>query len=283
MNNENPRRIGLLLASAVLALAGCGSPAGVMGQMDGGTGGTGGSTSDGGVDGGGDGGVVRTATTRALLPTAVNNLLLDPFATADTSLGHFVGVLLPVVGGNYQDIVPTRSFVSQAPAGVAGPVAIVAPLSTVPNPPAPATGGRILAPFPGGTAPYSAQVWVSASDATGAPVPFATGGKGITVSLLPNDMSQPAYPLTTSGAPLEIAGREWVLLALATPVPMTQGGWFMIAIDDVSASFQLQAPQVTPAAGAFMQPPPTAPRTERDRVAVEAYAELAHRPRRRPR
>jgi len=270
------RHLTLVLAPALLALAGCpSSPHAVMGELDGG--------SDGG-DAGDSGAPVRTATTRALLPTSLENLLLDPFVTADTSLGHFVGLVLPTVGASYQELTAGRAFVSQAPAGVAAPVAVLAALVGYGSP-TPVTSGEILAPFPGGTAPFSAQVWVSAGDASGKPVPFATGGKGIAVSLLPNDSTLPAYALTVSGAPVELDGREWVLLALATPVAVTEGGWFSIVIDDVNASFQLQAPQVTPAtAGAGGGAGPrTTPRTERDREAVAAYAVLTQRSRRRSR
>jgi hypothetical protein len=275
MTTDAPHTLALVLAPALLALAlaGCGSsPSAVMGETDGG--------SDAGSDAGDDGGaVVRKATTRALLPTAVTNLLLDPFVTSDTSLGHFVGVLLPAAAANYVEFTPVRSFVSQAPVGVAGPIAVLAPITTYGEPSA--TSAQILAPFPGGTASFDAQIWVSAGDAAGMPVPFATGGKGFAVSLLPNDTSLPAYPLAVSGTPVELAGREWVLFALATPVAVVQGGWFSIVVDDVKASFQVQAPQVTPA-GAMGGSPRTTPRTERDRVALEAYTALTHR-RRRPR
>jgi hypothetical protein len=271
----NTPSLGLLLSPALLALASCSSPPpAVSGEQDGG--------SDAGADAGPP---VRTATTRALLATPVDNLLLDPFVTSDTSLGHFVGVLLPIVNGNYQSFTAGRSFVSQAPAGVAAPVGVIPALASDSSA-TPVTSGQIVAPFPGGTAPFNAQVWASASDATGAPVTFAAGGGSLKVSLLPNDLSQPAYVLTVTGSPVELDGRQWVLLALATPVPMTQGGWFSIFIDSASSSFQLQAPQVTPATGASMDSdgggsPRTTPRTERDSRVLEAYVALTHRPRRR--
>ena len=270
--------LALLLSPPLLALVACSSPPrAVTGEQDGGFG--------GGSDAGADAGPpVRTATTRALLATPVDNLLLDPFVTSDTSLGHFVGVLLPFVNDDYQGFTIGRSFVSQAPAGVTAPVAVVSSLMPGSSS-TPVTSEQIVAPFPGGTAPFNAQVWASAGDAKGAPVTFAAGGGSLKVSLLPNDLSQPAYLLTVTGSPVELDGRQWVLLALATPVPMTQGGWFSIVVDDVDASFQLQAPQVTPATGmdggGGGSSPRTTPRTERDSRVLEAYVALTRRARRR--
>ncbi len=262
--------LGLLLSLLAPASCSSSSPASSSGGSTGG--------GDAGSDAGEEAGApLRTATTRALLATSVENLLLDPFVTTDTSLGHFVGVVLPISGTNYQLYTPDRSFVSQAPAGVAAPVAIVA-LSASDGSPLPATGVQIVAPFPGGTPLFSAQVWASVGDAKGNPVSFATGGNVLEVSLLSNDASQPAYPLTVSGSPVELDGRQWVLLALAAPVAMPQGGWFSIVLDDIDATFQLQAPQVTPAGAPAVGGMRTTPRTERDRRVLEAYPVLTHRP-----
>jgi len=98
---------------------------------------------------------------------------------------------------------------------------------------------------------------------------------------LPNDLPTQTYPLTRQGAPPRVfAGRQWVRFALAIPAPMPQGGWFSVTIDDVNASFQLQAPEVSPTAAPGPLPPPLphrAPRTARESAVLKAYAELTHR------
>jgi len=61
---------------------------------------------------------------------------------------------------------------------------------------------------------------------------------------------------------------------------MPQGGWFTIAIDDANATFQLQAPQVTPTAAGMKGPRPvprTAPRRDEARAALAAYVEITRR------
>ena len=233
--------------------------------------------SDAGPDAGDDAGPpLRTATTRPLLGTSVRNLLLDPFVTTDTSLGHFNGLFLPIVGTTYTTLTLRRAFVSQSPAGVTAPVASSGSLSGVD---AAATSVEIVAPFPGGSDPLAAQIWVSVGDAQGSPVPFATGGKGVAVNLLPNDAPTQTYPLTPDGAPPQVfAGREWVRFAPASPVPMAQGGWFSIVVDDVNASFQLQAPEVTPTAMTGAIPPPKAvPRAARESAVLAGYVEVTRR------
>ncbi len=274
-----------LLCPALLALAACSSPSpSSVGMQDGGPFDAG---QDAAMEAGPEAGVeeagapIRTATTRPLLATSTQNLLSDPFVTSDTSLGHFVYVVLGPVGGvSYSTYLLDRSFVSQAPAGIAAPVALLGALINVS---AAAESAQILAPFAGGTAPFDAQIWASAGDASGNPVAFDTGGKGLVVSLLPNDLPSKAYPLTVTGAPVVLAGRSWVKLALASPVPMPQGGWFSIAVEDTTTSFQLQAPEVTPAAAALvagpLPPSRTAPRSDHARTAVAAYGEILRRTR----
>jgi hypothetical protein len=215
----------------------------------------------------------RTATRRSLLATSTRSLLLDPFVTADTSWGHFVGLLLPAVNGRYKISAPRRAYVSRAPGGVAAPVASIAAISTLD--PA-ATGLSLVAPFPGGSHPFDAKIWVSAGDAAGMPVPFDTAAARLTVALLPNDLPSTTYPLAKAGPPVSFAGREWALLALPAAVPMPEGGWFSITVDDVHVTFQLQAPEVTPAT-ATGPVRVTGVRRERDRAGVAAYVKMTLR------
>jgi hypothetical protein len=71
-----------------------------------------------------------------------------------------------------------------------------------------------------------------------------------------------------------LGGRTWVKLATKAPVPMAQGGFFLIAVHDRHATFQLQAPQVLMASASSPRPPPRAePRSEEARAAVRGYHE----------
>jgi hypothetical protein len=216
----------------------------------------------------------RTATTRPLLGTSPQNLLLDPFVTADASWGHFVGVHLPV-GASPRPVTPLRSFVSRSPAGVTVPVAALAAAGAgAPG----STSIQVVAPFPGGSVPFEADVWVSAGNAAGEPVAFDTVAGAVHVALLPNDAPATAFPLVPTGAPRSLGGRQWVSLALASPAPLPEGGWLSIAVADPKVSLQVQAPEVTPALAAGVGPaPPRRPRTTHDRAAPGAYVEMLRR------
>jgi hypothetical protein len=165
--------------------------------------------------------------------------------------------------------------VSQAPEGVASPVASLAAVSTLS---AASDGMQLAAPFPGGADPFEARIWVSAGDAAGTPVDFDTAARGIAIALMPNDSTSTIYPLSKVGRRASFADRSWVQLALPEPVPMPQGGWFSITVDAVNATFQLQAPEVVPAAASGPHPSPLVHvRRERHRAAVAAYVALTHR------
>jgi hypothetical protein len=201
----------------------------------------------------------RTMTTRGLLATPVNNLLLDPFVTADVAWGHFQAVVPAVdpsqTGADCPKI--TREFLSASPVGIAAPVVLVNQAVL------PASSGcaAIIAPFVGSTEAVSAQIWVSLSDGSGAPVPIPVGADAagtsldsfVTVALVPNALpsaaSPPAsYPLTlASTPPTSIAGREWAQLELPAPVSVPEGGWFAITLANPASGFYFVAPQIVPA------------------------------------
>ena len=201
----------------------------------------------------------RTMTTRTLLPTPVNNLLLDPFITSDTSWGHFRAVVPAVnpaeTGGDCPSI--TREFLSASPIGISAPVVLVSQAVL------PASTGctAIISPFVGSTEAVSAQIWLSFSDASGAPLSFppvtSSGAANVdafvTVALvanaLPSSTTAPAsYRFTpASTPPTVISGRPWGLLELASPVAIPEGGWFAITITNPTTTVYLAAPQVVPA------------------------------------
>jgi hypothetical protein len=219
---------------------------------------------------------IRTATTRSLLPTSVQNLLLDPFLTGDESWGHFRAIIPPPPSGSLsvcQELV--REYLGQSPAGVSGP-AVLATASTGSKS---AGCTQILAPFPGVTSTATADMWISLSDAKGAPLPFPTDAHGLDavleVTLLPNylptDTPQPTYGLESKGAPTVIAGREWGQVALAAPAPLTKGGWFSITLVNLEDSFYFAAPEVVPTDLATLARPRTRPMTGADRSSIGEY------------
>jgi hypothetical protein len=162
-----------------------------------------------------------------------------------------------------------RSFVSKAPAGVTVPVATFAPLSQQNSA---ASGAQIVAPVVGGSDPFTAEVWVSAGDGQGNPATF--DGKGLTAALLPDDLPSMTFPLDVdASSTVTLAGRAWVKLALSAPAPMMQGGWFVIAVHDSDASFQVQAPAVVPSQAKGAHAPRSVPRSEAERAAVRGYHE----------
>jgi hypothetical protein len=230
---------------------------------------------------------VRTLTTRPLLPTPVNNLLLDPFITADRSWGHFravVPALDPAETGADCPVL-TREILSASPIGVSAPGILVN--QTVLPPSLGCTA--IIAPFVGSTEAVAAQIWVSLSDATGAPLAFPSGSDGggaldgiLTVSLLstalPSDAGAPmSYPFTiASTPPVVLAGRSWGLLEL-DGVSIPEGGWFVVTLTSPTRSLYMAAPQVVPGAtGHGRRPGParSRPVTEIERGATLQYGRV---------
>jgi hypothetical protein len=219
---------------------------------------------------------IRTATTRSLLPTSVQSLLIDPFLTGDTSWGHFRAIVPPSSGGSPTecgDLV--RELLSQSPAGVSGPA--VRATASAGSPSAGCT--QILAPFSGVTTTANADMWVSLSDASGAPLPFPADAHALAAALeiailpnyLPSDSPQVTYALESTGAPMVIAGREWGRVALAAPAPLTKGGWFSITLVDASGSFYFSAPEVVPTDLVTLVRPHARPMTDADRSAISEY------------
>jgi hypothetical protein len=227
--------------------------------------------------------------------------LLDPFVTSDTSWGHFVGVVPAVepaeTGGNCPNI--TREFLSASPIGISAPVVLVSPAVLA------STGcTAIIAPFVGSTEAVSAQIWVSFSDGSGAPLSFppvtdagaADVDAFLTVALLANALPSSTAPPSSyhftpaSSPPTVLSGRPWGLLELATPVAIPEGGWFAITVTNPASGVYLAAPQIVPATTttlSVVRPLGAArPMTDVERSAVLQYGRLLQTPpppRRRPR
>ncbi len=244
----------------------------------------------------------RTLTTRPLLPTPVNSLLLDPFVTADTSWGHFLLVAPsadPAKTGSSCPRLP-REILSNSPVGVSAPTVVVSPKSDPP-----AYGCTALATtFTGSEAPVTAALWVSLADADGNGLPFPAAGDAgastladsLRVSLLPNTL--PTSETATSFAfevldtpVMTIAGRAWGRIGLPAPVAVPEGGWMIATLARRDRTVYLAGPEIVPTDAAQLAPRPgkraaARPTTDEERGAVRAYARqqrLHPTPRRRDR
>jgi hypothetical protein len=231
----------------------------------------------------------RVATTRGLLPTSTQNLLLDPFTTYDTSWGHFVWVD-PTTHDLCNNL--TREFLSQSPIGITGGVAKVALAGNC---------TQVLAPLSGASSGrVDTQMWISLSDASGAALPFPATNLDawVKVALVPNYLPsqtpQPIYaldvvtvspisPADGGTLPLTISGREWGLVG-ASGVPFTQGGFFVITLVSGTGSFYFAAPEVVPTNAVSLDRPHVREMGDVERAAIRRYGEVAHGPNRpRPR
>jgi hypothetical protein len=226
---------------------------------------------------------IRTATTRPLLATSVESLLIDPFVTSSTNWGHF-NAISPTDDLASCPLV-VREFLSQSPVGVSSPVAQLS-----------AADGctEILEPLSGAeSGRVNAKAWVSLSDASGQPLPFPANLEAemtleLMPSYLPGQKPQVVYPLaplasSDGGAlPLTIAGREWGLVGLKAPVPLPQGGFFFVTIVDPTVSFYVAAPEVVPTDEAPLLLPRSREMTDGDRRAELAYERVVRSTSRTP-
>jgi hypothetical protein len=97
----------------------------------------------------------------------------------------------------------------------------------------------------GGSGAYHASIWISAGDAQGNPVPFASAASAIQVTLdTPNGAA--SFTLTASANGVKTYGnREWMQFLLTDDAAMPIGGYFTLALTDLTKTLQLAAPEVT--------------------------------------
>jgi len=177
--------------------------------------------------------VTRTMTTRPLYGTSTKNLLLDTFATSDESWGHF----FPFYPGSKNDLVLVRLFMSDAPGGVTAPVAALRNLASSAGG---ASTARLVAEFIGGSGSLMASVYVSASDASGKPIAYASVASKLEVAIYPPAAKTKIVLERDDTQTLQIGDREWARLAFAAPSPVAEGGWFEVDIHDLSTSWLLR-------------------------------------------
>lgn len=180
----------------------------------------------------------RTLIEGNLLPGSTNNMLLDPgFALLGSqSQGQFFAF---TSSGSSVDL--SSRFDSSSPVGVRGGALYLA------DPSATDTSSKsvtLLSSFVGGKAAFSAQVWISHSNATGDPAPFPEDEEAITVTIASGDVAD-GFPIKrTSIKPRVANGRTWVQFAGRVENDI-KGGFFLVTTGTSGGSWLLAAPEVT--------------------------------------
>ena len=236
--------VGGAAGAGPMGLGGAGQSVGGAGSGGKATAGSSGAGKGGAGAGGATGGqsgaapYPRTISQRPLYATKSGNLILDAFTTPDLSTGHVVAYSPTTNAG----LPFKRRITSSSPAGVSAPIAIF-DATTAPAP----TGGLAALDawvgVPGSAQPLVASVWVSASDATGAAVPFASAQASFFARVTATDGSTVAK-LDSAAPPVTIDGRQWVKLSTSGSVSLATGGFFMMLAKDTSWVFYVQAPEL---------------------------------------
>jgi len=217
----------------------------------------------------------RTLIERSLYGTSPRNLLLDPFVTGDRSWGHFISFFL---GSPSEHFALPRTFESASPTGMAAPIVLLA-----------AGGGgsdagsrpaRVVTPVLGGGGTFSASLWLSASDASGAPVPFASVSTRVAVAVFDPTGVTKVVLAPDPSATKTIGGREWTLLRAST-LSLPHGGWFQAQVTDLTYSWRLAGPELVADQPApprqLRRPAAVVPATDEDRAAIVAYGQFVER------
>lgn len=234
----SPSPLSLLFWALTVPLAACSSPGpgSATGTVDGGTVDAGTAMDAGTTDAG-------TPSKRTLAQNALfgdvhpQNLILDPsFSARQYGIGNW-----QTATADPSQSSPTfsSSYLSDAPAGIALPVARLA-------------DGRnstsnfqldLLAQVPGGPGPFRLRVWISTLDAS-ASAPLS----GVTVGLL-TSLNQSALPLDEDPAKAQvIAGRTWHLFEGQISDDLSLGGFVLFDFAPSQNTWLLQAPEFIPIA-----------------------------------
>ena len=116
-----------------------------------------------------------------------------------------------------------------------------------------------------------ASLYVSAGDASGQPVAYASEAAGLAVAVYPPAATSKLVLELDSKATVQLGGREWVRLAFAAPCEVQEGGWFEVDVLDLSTSWLLALPEVVVTDGSSSPSPGSGvkrvPITEADRAA----------------
>ncbi|MEO7095529.1 MAG: hypothetical protein ABI175_19895 [Polyangiales bacterium] len=214
---------------------------------------------------------VRALKTGNLLPTPAHNLLLDPnFAQDPLGWGHFYCFYEASLSSVVEFGLRTDSA---SPGGVSAPIVVVKdPTATD----ARSKGLRMISSISGGPGPYSARVWLSASDIAGNPTELPEGGATVAVTTTAVTKTFDIARTET----LVIGDRTWVLFSATIADTLTAGGFFQIHLGKQGGGFRITAPELVPAAlgpvspKSFVKPALARPPTADERAAIDAYRRL---------
>jgi hypothetical protein len=182
----------------------------------------------------------RTLVTRQLTVGSPHNLLLDPFVGGELKSGWGLFSAYYDTGAT---ALTQRTFLSASPVGGGVSVKLV-PAGGAPSG---VSSISVTAPFLGGPGSFHADVWVSASDATGAAVPFASVASAVSVAVTSPDAS--TSTALVAGAPQTFGAREWASFSTSPDIAaVPSGGWIAITLSRVDVQWMLAAPEVTSSA-----------------------------------
>lgn len=224
----------------------------------------------------------RTLTTSAALPTSPVNLLTDPgfqLLGFEQGFGSFLSFYSD---GDFIEL--TTRTDSRSPAGFTGRVADVRDLGATDGSSRPIT---LLASFGGGDGPFSASVWVSKSDAKGAPTAIPTDKAALTITVSGGGPgAAQAFDLAPEPSSLRVvAGRTWIRYRAEITEAIPRGGFFMIETGSTGGQWHVAAPELVPgklvqglaARRAPLSPARARPVTARERAAAKRYASIPPR------
>jgi len=176
-----------------------------------------------------------------VLPTSAVNLLTDPgfgLVGQETGFGSFIAVH----EGDFSQVDMTTSFDSRSPAGFAGNVAVIHPAGATNTA---SESVMLLASFQGGEGPFRAQVWVSRTSISGAPLELTTDENGVHATVTDGTPDGEAFDLPPAeGMTRTSGGRTWVLFRGEVPKALPFGGFFVLRTGTAGGKFLVAAPEV---------------------------------------
>jgi hypothetical protein len=185
---------------------------------------------------------LRTLGTGTLQPTTTQNLLLDPGFFLTEQGGQIAGAFLAVYEQGQGQLQLRVRIDSTSPAGFGGGVVLARdPKATDEK----ARSIQFLAAFTGGKGPFVAKVWVSATDAAGAPRALPEDGGGFEASVLdPARQSSAADLVRDPEKTKRVGGRTWSLYTGQLTRDLVGGGMMLMTTGSKGGGFELAAPEI---------------------------------------
>lgn len=222
---------------------------------------------------------LRTLGTGTLQPTTTQNLLLDPGFFLTEQGGQIAGAFLAVYEQGQGQLQLRVRIDSTSPAGFGGGVVLAKdPKATDEK----SRSIQFLAAFTGGKGPFVAKVWVSATDASGAPRAFPEDGGGFEASVLnPARQSSAANLVRDPEKTKQVGARTWALYTGQLAPEIVGGGMMIMTTGTKGGGFEFAAPEIVAisAANGMSRIPTLAlrPLKSSERDAIETYGKIPKR------